>query len=53
MVKGCGGEVAYVDEKGFVYCVGHGVQRQERMRCRKLRPHELRRLVRGEQLDCY
>jgi hypothetical protein len=50
-----GGEVAYIDESGFAYCTGCGQRRQADgwKRCRKLRPHELRRLQRGEQLVSY
>lgn len=53
MVVGCTAPVEYIDEKGYAYCTPHGVQRQTYRRCRKLRPHELRKLQRGEQLTKY
>lgn len=50
----CDDPVAYIDDKGFVYCTTHGVARQAGgRRCRKLRPHELRRLQAGDPLTQY
>ncbi len=43
----------YIDEKGYIYCPDHGLARRSVCRCRKLRPHELRRLERGEQVTRY
>ncbi len=53
MSKTCTESVAYLDERGYIYCTRHGVDRQSYMRCRKLRPHELRKLGRGEVLTRY
>lgn len=49
----CDEPVTYVDEKGYVYCTGHGQQRQQSRRCRKMRPFELRRIERGEVITRY
>lgn len=49
----CTQPVTYIDDDGFAYCTDHGLDRQQYQRCRKLRPHELRRLQRGEQLAAY
>jgi hypothetical protein len=51
----CTESITHLDEKGFIYCHEHGVQRQEGgwKRCRKLRPLELNRLRRGEQVARY
>lgn len=52
--KGCEGEIAYIDDKGFIYCAYHGKRRQESgRRCRKLRPHEVKRLLSGKQVSSY
>jgi hypothetical protein len=54
MVRGCTDPVAYIDAKGYVYCVKHGRQRQQTQRCcRQLRPAELAKLQRGEALKEY
>ena len=53
MNRECTEPVSHIDDKGYGYCTAHGQQRQEYRRCRKLRPHELRRLQRGEQLTRY
>jgi len=53
METDCEQPVGYIDDKGFAYCVEHGLERQQWRSCRKLRPHELRRLQRGEQLAAY
>lgn len=45
--------VAYIDEKGFIYCGPCGKRRQYSHRCRQLRPWELRLLQRGEQVPSY
>lgn len=49
----CADPVTHLDNKGFVYCTGHGLERRGRRPCRKLRPHELRRLERGEPVKRY
>jgi hypothetical protein len=42
-----------IDRKGYVYCAADGIERRFYVDCRKLRPHELRKLERGEQLARY
>lgn len=46
----CAHPVTHVDEDGWLYCAAHGEQRKQHKRCRKLRPHELRKLERGEKI---
>lgn len=53
MESDCQNPVAYIDNKGFIYCEHHGKRRQGYRPCRKLRPHELNRLKRGEVLARY
>jgi hypothetical protein len=53
MVADCAQPVAMIDPKGFVYCASHGLQRRQVMPCRKLRPAELAKLARGEQIRKY
>jgi hypothetical protein len=53
MLADCTFPVAYIDDKGYAYCTGHGLARQATRRCRKLRPHELRRLHLGKPLARY
>lgn len=50
---GCMNPVTMIDNKGFAYCAEHGMERRFYMPCRKLRPHELRKLQRGEALARY
>lgn len=47
--------LTHIDESGFAYCTPCGVKRQQDgwKRCRKLRPHEINRIMRGEQLRRY
>jgi hypothetical protein len=53
MTDDCFEPVTYIDSSGYAYCTGHGLDRQTYEPCRKLRPHELHRLQRGEQLRRY
>jgi hypothetical protein len=53
MEKDCAAPVTHVDEKGYVYCAPHGVERKAYRRCRKLRPYELRSLRTGVPLGRY
>lgn len=53
MAETCHDEVAMIDDSGWVYCKNHGLQRRSWKRCRTLRPHELNRLKRGEQITKY
>lgn len=49
----CTDPVAMIDNKGWIYCERHGLERRSWKPCRKLRPHELNRLKRGEPLKRY
>ena len=55
----CPDVVTHIDEKGFIYCAKHGVDRRgypggfHNRRCRKLRPHEVKRLQRGVVVNKY
>lgn len=51
MTLECVEPVTHIDEKGFVYCNHHGINRKNVRRCRKLAQWELRRLWRGEQIS--
>lgn len=48
MFSECTKAVAMVDNSGFLYCESHGLRRDRP--CRKLRPFELNRLMRGETI---
>lgn len=50
MTKECPEEVTHIDEKGFLYCARHGYQRKNVMRCRKLRPAELKRILENQPI---
>ena len=51
----CEAPVTRIDTKGFVYCDAHGGHRRSfySRQSRKLRPHELNKLERGEPLKEY
>lgn len=53
MTRECAADVTHIDNKGFVYCTGHGEDRRERIPCRKLRPHEIKQLTFGQPLSKY
>lgn len=53
MTEDCTGEVTHLDDSGFIYCTPHGISRRDWKLCRKLRPHELRRLQAGRQVTRY
>ncbi len=55
MTKECAETIAYISEKGFIYCHTHGLRRKAAQyeRLRKLRPWELRMLEKGEALPSY
>jgi hypothetical protein len=57
MDKFCPEPISMIDDKGFVYCQNCGVARRGwgfyRMKVRKLRPHELNRLLRGEKVKAF
>ena len=47
MEHGCMGEVTHIDNKGYVYCAAHGIERRGYRPCRKLRGTEKQRLETG------
>lgn len=51
----CWERATMIDDKGFIYCECHGLDRRAAggRRCRKLRPHEIRRIERGELVKSY
>lgn len=50
----CRGGITHLDEKGYVYCTGHGQYRREgSVKCRKLAAWELKRLQSGKPLRRY
>lgn len=53
MTHDCTEPVTYIDQGGYVYCTPHGLQRQSYEPCRKMRPHEVNRIKRGEPLTRY
>lgn len=53
MEEGCTAPVTHIDQKGYAYCTKHGLERRDYRPCRKLRPWELHRLLRGEPLTRY
>jgi hypothetical protein len=53
MTADCKTAVSHIDSAGFVYCAFHGEQRRRYEPCRKLRPHELRKVLRGEPVTKY
>lgn len=54
MTATCGREATMIEEKGWVYCDHHGLERRSYgHRVRKLRAYELNRLRRGEQVKRY
>lgn len=53
MEDDCTKPVTHIDQKGYAYCEPHGIERRWYVPCRKLRPHELRKLQRGEALARY
>lgn len=54
MAKDCTSPVAMLEDKGWIYCTVHGLMRRASgRRVRKLRPHELNRLKKGQQIERY
>lgn len=53
MTEGCVQPVTMLDQKGYIYCTEHGLDRRGCQPCRKLRPHEVKQLERGEALRRY
>jgi hypothetical protein len=53
MSADCKEPVTHIDNSGFIYCTAHGIARRDWKPCRKLRPHELNRIRRGQQVTRY
>lgn len=53
MQADCIEPVTHIDQDGFAYCTDHGLARRAYQPCRKLRPAELAKLARGEQIAKY
>ena len=53
MEKDCGEAITHIDDKGYIYCHAHGVQRKSFRPCRKLTPKELKQLKAGTPLASY
>lgn len=49
----CAEPVTMIDDKGFGFCTNHGLDRRSWRPCRKLRSHELARILRGETIASY
>lgn len=51
----CPYEPTMIGDGGYIYCAYHGPIRRSAgwERVRKMRPHELRRIERGEQVKSY
>lgn len=45
--------ITHIDDKGYIYCAKCGPTRRTWRPCRKLRPHELNRIRRGQQVTRY
>lgn len=53
-IRDCVDPVSMIDDRGWIYCADHGLDmRSYYRRVRKLRPHELNRLKRGEKVKSY
>lgn len=53
MAKECTETVTHIDDKGYVYCKKHGLERRSVRRCRQLRSAELKKLLKGQPLARY
>lgn len=53
MKRDCTQPVAMIDQSGFIYCEGHGLDRRVWEPCRRLRGWEVRRLEKGNPLTRY
>lgn len=53
MTIDCDQPVTHVDQKGYVYCTTHGIQRRGYQPCRTMRPFEITRLTSGQPLTKY
>ena len=50
MVDGCTAAVSHIDNKGYVYCAAHGVERRDWRPCRRMRRWEIRELEAGRPI---
>jgi hypothetical protein len=53
MRRECQADVTHIDDKGYVYCREHGIERYSHRRCRQLTAKELRQLRSGIPLSSY
>lgn len=53
MEKDCEQTVTHIDNKGYVYCREHGIERKSYRPCRMLKPKELAQLKTGTPLASY
>jgi hypothetical protein len=54
MEKGCTSPVTMLDNKGYIYCASHGLQRRSYgTPCRKLTSSEIKGLKHGESVKRY
>ena len=53
MKEDCAEPVTHIGEKGYIYCATHAPDRRGWERVRKMRPHELNRIKRGQPLKKY
>jgi hypothetical protein len=49
----CAEAVTHIDNKGFIYCREHGIQRKGYRPCRQLLPKELKQLKAGMPVPSY
>lgn len=49
----CTAPVTMISDGGWIYCTHHGEQRRQWERTRKLRPHEMNRIRRGQTIERY
>jgi len=50
MTVRCRSVVTHIDNKGYVYCTGHGKHRALSVPCRALRPGEFTKIIHGETI---
>lgn len=53
MRRDCSESVTHIDVKGFLYCRPHALQRVHYVRCRQLKPKELKQLQFGQPIAKY
>jgi hypothetical protein len=50
MKADCDAPICYIDDKGYLYCKFHGLQRRQSRPCMKLHETDLLKLHRGEPI---